>query len=474
MNRLQSIIFLVAAVAAPGTLDAEAPVRLPDPAAMAPVGIAGSAAIPAAHEMVLQPPDVCDEISMPPIDGELLPLGEDSKLSLVELEQMGLANNPAIGQAAAHVTALRGRWVQVGLPPNPSVGYMAGEIGNEGTAGQQGGYVGQDFITGGKLRLNRAIVSQEVQRADQWLAAVTLRVQTDVRRGYYAALIAQRRADLAAELVGLSGKAVQASRDLKAAEEIPTAGLLQTELEQQNALILSQTADNEQIAAWRNLSAVVGADLPMQHLDGDASKLPPKMEWDEQLARVTTTSPETAAAMAQIARAQNVLRRARVERIPDVSTQVSVQLDNATEDTITGVQVGLPLPIWNRNQGGIRQAQAEVSEAERNLSRVELDLKRRLAIAFQQYVTARTQAETYSTQILPRAKETFDLVQRGYGLGELGYLDFLTAQRTYSQTNLAYLEALASLWASWAEIEGLLLSDSLGTPFEMASQGDSL
>jgi cobalt-zinc-cadmium efflux system outer membrane protein len=280
--------------------------------------------------------------------------------------------------------------------------------------------------------------------------------------------------DLAQELVGLSGKAVDASRELKQAEEIPAAGLLQTELEQQNALILSQTANNEQIAAWRNLSAVVGAELPMRRLDGDVSKLPAKLEWDEQLAHVTSASPESAAALAHLARAQNTLQRARVERIPDIATQFSVQLDNATEDTITGVQVGLPLPIWNRNQGGIRQAQAELSEAQRNVSRVELDLKRRLAIAFQLYSTARSQAETYSTQILPRAKETFDLVQRGYGLGELGYLDLLNAQRTYSQTNLAYLEALAVLWGSWAEIEGLLLSDSLGTPFEMDNQGDSL
>ena len=404
---------------------------------------------------------------------EPLPPGEESKLSLAELEQLALAGNPVVAQAAAHVTALRGKLVQVGLPPNPTAGYVGTEIGNDQKAGQQGGFVGQEFITGGKLRLNRAIVAQEIQRAEQWLAAVTLRVQTDVRRGYYAALIAQRRADLADELVRVSGQAVQASGELIEAQEIPRAGLLQTQVEQQNAMILLQSAKNEQLAAWRQLSAVVGADLPMRKLDGDTSALPAQLDWEEQLARVTTASPEAAAAMAQVGRAQSALQRARVERIPDLSTQVSVQFDNATEDTVTGVQVGLPLPIWNRNQGGIRQAEAEISEARRNLDRVELDLKRRLAATYQQYATARAQAETYATQILPKAKETFDLVQRGYRLGELGYLDLLAAQRTYSQTNLAYLDALATLWASWTEIEGLLLTDSLGTPFEMPNQGDS-
>lgn len=398
---------------------------------------------------------------------ELLPPGVDApnaELTLAELEQLAIANNPALAQAEARVRALRGRWVQVGLPPNPSAGYIASEIGDEGKAGQQGGYVGQEFVTGGKLRLNRAIVSQEIQQAEQQLAAMQLRVQTDVREAYYAALIAQRRVDLASELLRVSGEAVKASQDLRQAQEIPQAGLLQTQVEQQNAAILSLAARNEQQAAWRRLSAVVGSELAERRLAGDVSQLPKLLDWDEQLARITTSSPEVAAAFAELTRAQTALQRARVEPIPDVATQFSVQFDNATEDTIVGVQMGVPLPLWNRNQGGIRQAEAEVTQAQRNAARVELNLKQRLAAAFQEYSTARSQAETYSTEILPRSRENFELVQRGYRLGELGYLDLVTAQRTYSQTNLSYLDALNSLWRSWAEIDGLLLRDSLATP----------
>ena len=127
------------------------------------------------------------------MEGEPLPAGESATLSLDELEQMAQANNPAIGQAAARVAALRGNWVQVGLPPNPTAGYLAEEIGNEGTAGMQGGYIGQEFITGGKLRLNRAIVAQEIQQAEQWLAAATISTRKDVRKAYYKALIANEK-----------------------------------------------------------------------------------------------------------------------------------------------------------------------------------------------------------------------------------------------------------------------------------------
>lgn len=468
MERIKFVVFLIAAVTVVrGTAHAQ-PTRLPNtrltdgPASHAQAS--ADSVQPAAHEMLLQPAGVANSTLVPALDGEPLPPGipiHSDALSLESLLQLALTSNPVLAQADAHVQALRGQWVQVGLPPNPSVGYVAAEMGDDGRAGQQGGFVGQEFITGGKLRLNRAVLSQEVNQAEQRLAAIRLRVETDVRKAFYAALVAQRRIELAEELLRAGSQATEASQELLRAEEIPQAGLLQTQIEQQNFAILVQTAKNELNAAWRQLTAVVGTALDPRPLVGDVSQLPALLEWDEQLIRVTTTSPEMSTAFAAIQRAEAALDRARVEPVPDISTQASVQYDNATGNTIAGVQVGLPLPLWNRNQGGIRQAQAELAEARRNAQRVELDLQRRLAVAYQQYANARTQAEVYTTQILPKSQQTYELVQRGYRLGELGYLDLLTAQRTYAQTNLFYLDALSALWASSNEIEGLLLSESL-------------
>ena len=395
-------------------------------------------------------------------DFEVIPLPSPSGLTLEALEQMAMGANPSIAQAAARVRALQGKWCQVGLAPNPTVGYLGSEIGNDGQAGQQGAFAGQQFITGGKLRLNRAVVAAEIQQAEQVLAAVQFRVRTDVRQVFYLALVAQQRVEMAQELVRINAEAVAASQDLVNAEEIPLAGLLQTEVEHQNAVILLRTARNKQTATWRQLSATVGnTELPPQPLAGDATQLPTVQEWESELERLTSSSPEVSEALANIERARRALARACVEAVPDVDTQVGVQYDDATSDTIAGVQVGLPLPLWNRNQGGIRQARAEVSEANRNLQRVELDLKRRLAQTYQENADARTRAETYSQDILPRAERTLELVQQGYKLGEVGYLDFLAAQRTFSRTNLAYVDALESIWQSTIRIEGLLLEGSL-------------
>jgi cobalt-zinc-cadmium efflux system outer membrane protein len=90
-----------------------------------------------------------------------------------------------------------------------------------------------------------------------------------------------------------------------------------------------------------------------------------------------------------------------------------------------------------------------------------LDLQQRLAVAFEQYQNARCQVEKYAAQILPNAQASLDLVTAGYRQGEFNYVTLLTAQRTFFQVNLAYIEAIRDLRAATVAIEGNLLSDSL-------------
>ncbi|WP_442483370.1 TolC family protein [Aeoliella sp. SH292] len=383
-------------------------------------------------------------------------------LTIEALEATALANNPAISEAAAQVRALQGKWLQVGLPPNPTGGYTASEIGDSNTAGQQGGYMGQTFVTAHKLERNRAVVAAEVSRAEQELAATERRVRTDVRGAFYLAIVAQRRVELAERLLEIATDGVKASQALVDAEELSAVGLLQTEVRQQNSRVQLQTAHNAREQAWRKLSAVTGGpELDIQPLEGDVTTLPALLDWQSELARLQADSPEVAAAVAEVQRARRSLDRASVQAVPNVSTQASVQYDNSTDFTIAGVQVGMPLPIWNRNQGGIQQSRAQITAAERDVERVQRNLTNRLAVAFRQYADAHVTASKYAEDILPRSQQTLDLVGQAFEHGEVGYLDLLAAQQTYSQTNLDYLNALEQAWQSYVLIDGLLLDGSL-------------
>lgn len=383
------------------------------------------------------------------------------QITLPELEQMALGANPTVVQAQARIQAARGNWLQSGLYPNPTLAYSGEEIGNEDTAGMQGAMVSQEFVTAGKLRLNRAVACQDIVRAERELAAQQFRVLTDVRLGFYRALVAQRRVELAQRLVDIAEQSLEISRTLYETAEVSQVDVLQTRIQLNTSRILRVNAQANLDASRKSLAAVVGVPhLPGRILQGP---LDPgvAIEWDAAFQHLVRHSPEMAVAMAQLNRAQLAVRRARVEPIPNIATAASIHKSDMSGDTAYGVQAGIELPIFDRNQGNIQRSQADVIDARRNIDRVRLGLQTRLAEAFRQYQEALNEVEQYRDGILPDARSTLELVQIGYQQGEFGYLDLLGAQRTYFQSELAYLDALARLKSAESAIEGQLLSGSL-------------
>lgn len=450
MKSISRLLFVFAwLMASPGIADERPPGDIPFTPIVLPIVSDLSAGIRVAA--IPEPTSV-------PAGGPLAPAG----MALAELEEIAQRANPSLQQAAARVQAAQGQCLQVGLYPNPVAGYVGGEIGNDGQAGQQGAFVSQEIVTAGKLRLNRAVAAQEVQQAQWAWDAQRRRVLTDVRRGFYEVLVAQRSVELTEQLVRLGEQGVKAAEELLKAKEVARADVLQSRIEADSARILLEKAKNRSAAAWRSLAAVVGDPaLQPRPLAGSLQDDTPQLTWEDALNRLLADSPQLAIAQAGVARAQATLSRECAGRIPNVDVQATVQHDNATGDSIAGVQIGIPIPIFNRNQGNIAKAQAELIAAQHEVARVRLALQQRLATVFEQYATAHQQVEKYARDIMPNAQESLKLVTAGYRQGEFSYLVLLTAQRTYFQTNLAYLDALREVRAASVALQGNLLSDSL-------------
>lgn len=385
------------------------------------------------------------------------------ELTLETLDAIAQTENPSIARAASLFEAARGNWVQVGLAPNPSAGYEGQQLGSGGRAEQHGIWVEQELVRGGKLRVNREIAAQEIGRANQELTAQRQRVSTDVRILFYQALIAQRQEQLTNDLAANAAQNMTASETLFKQKEVGRLDVLQAQVEVRNSQILMVNARNRRAAAWQSLTTVLGrSHWHIQTLAGDLEAIP-QYSWKESLDRLVSSSPEIGIALTNIERARWRAERARIEKIPNVTLRGMVNpVDNGINGDPDGsLSIGVPLPIWNRNQGALTQAQHEAAAAERALEQLELSLQNRLAPVYERYSNALNQVKEYRENILPAATETLALSRRLYQAGEAGFLNVLTAQRTYSETNLAYLEAQRELRTSAAEIEGMLLSGSL-------------
>lgn len=390
----------------------------------------------------------------------------NSALDVETLVQMALASNPSVQQAEAAVAKANGVRCQVGLKPNPTVSYFGQEIGNDGSAGQHGLQVSQALIRGNKLQWNDVVHSHDVDRARWAVAAQRLRTETDVRVRFYRALTAQRKLERAREYRQEAEAAAKLAKQKLEAEEGTRPDLLQSQILIDQIDLSERKSDLEWQAAWSELSAIIGtASLEPSELSGDFVTAD-YLDASTLFAELVASSPLMQDAQARINRAQTNLQRQINQVVPNLNAQLGVGYDDSTGDAFTNVQIGLPVPVNNQNQGNIAAAEAEVAASRRNLERLRRRLQRDLASVLLRYEQAAVSVSKYEESIVPRTKESLELIEKAYEAGEIEFLRVLTARQAYFERTQEMLDAKGSLSSVDAEIRGLLLSDSLGTAIE--------
>ena len=395
-------------------------------------------------------------------------------LTLEELEQRALGSNPTLVQAEAQVTAAEGRASQAGRWPNPSIGYTAEEVSRSETirGGEHGFFVEQVFPISGRLGATQAIFNREVDQATAVQDAQRLRVLNEVRTLYYDALIAAKRVEVHEGLASLSDEAVSVSRRLDNVGAADRTDLLASEIEAEQAKLVLAQSRNEQSRIWQRLANVVGDPmLRPQPLAGNPDEALPVLDRDVTLATLLRDSPELRAAEAGVERVRAELVRARKETYPDLVVRAGPRYNRELLDPGPSpvgweffADVGVNVPLWNRNHGGVAAAEAELGRATAEVTRVELSLRSRLADVFERYATASTKARAYRGAIVPRAEESHRLFLARYEEMAAAYPQVLIAQRTLFQVSEEYLEALATSWRAAILIEGQLLGAGFVRP----------
>lgn len=258
---------------------------------------------------------------------------------------------------------------------------------------------------------------------------------------------------------------MRAATELEAAQQVVRPDVLQARVQLNEVGIVLRNPEAAADAAWVQLATLVGCpDLPSSPLVGDLEGVSQPRELDAIFAEVCDASPELQAARARVSRARAQIHRQEVQPIPNVELQFGGAHNYGSGDAIANIQVGLPIPIFNRNQGDIEIAHAEYRRSVANLRRLELDLRNRAAAALREYRQAAGQVELYRGEILPAAEENLALTEAGYERGEFDLLRALTARRSYFEANLAVVSSQVALRRADILLSGLLLSDGLSAP----------
>jgi cobalt-zinc-cadmium efflux system outer membrane protein len=394
-------------------------------------------------------------------------------LTLAALEQLALANNPTMAGAQAAVDAARGRARQAGAWPNPTVGFSGEELTPRRTdpRGEHGFFVEQTIPLGGKRGLSRDVFERAAESA---LAGVDLqrqRIVSSARRLFYQTLTAERRVEVHERLATLVSDAVGVTAQLFNVGAADRPDFLETEVEAARVQLELNAARNEVFALRQQLAAVAGSlDVASRPLSGSVDELIPEMERDSTIRAIVEESPQMRAVRTSVARARALTALARRETFPDLFIRGGAAYNRERGD-VTGqpigweglAEVGISVPLFDRNQGGIAAARADETRAESEVRRLELSLRAAAAAQFATYLTAIRGMELYRTGILPRAEEAYRLYLARYREMGAAYPQVLVAQRTLFEMSREYLETIDRAWRSALALQSGLAGDGLAS-----------
>jgi cobalt-zinc-cadmium efflux system outer membrane protein len=393
-------------------------------------------------------------------------------LRLEDLERLALQNNPTAAQADAVVQSVLGRRVQAGYYPNPIVGYQADDINTrEPGRARHFFFVQQSIITAGKRRLVLDAVAQEQAHAGVEAEMQKQRIVNSVRVLFHETLGAERLLQLRRDLVRIAADAVQTSEQLYNVGQADRPDVIEVQIEAQRAQVEAQRAEHEVDRAWEALAAMVGQpDLSRATLVGDLEAALPEVDEASIRTRIIEGSPELKIAHARVEHAKASLARARAERIPNffVRAGAGYNSEHYAPGKDVGaefrVELGVPLPIFDRNLGNITTAEGQLKVAEGELRRIELSLRTRVASAMRNYRDALRGVEGYRQGVLAQSQQAYEMYLRRFRQMAASYPQVLIAQRALAQVRVDYVRTLVDLWQNATLLNGLLLMDGLTSP----------
>lgn len=396
---------------------------------------------------------------------------------LDDFEAVALKNNPTLKQAEAIARLSDGLARQSGFWPNPSVGYQGEQIrGGAFGGGEQGGFVQQTIVLGGKLGLRRKVFDQQRKEDEIGIQEQRLSVRAAVQIQFYSALAALRSIGVQQKLMDGATDAATTAHELANVGQADAPDVLQAEVEAEQAKLDFAKAQRFYIQSYEELAAVTGEpDMPIALLNGDLDH-PPAIDTDHYLDDLLQNSPTLKRAQQEAGRADAELARDKREAIPDLTLRAGVQQNQELLEPsmhAVGVQsfatAGIQIPIFNRNQGNVQAANAEVERARAEVARIRLQLIQRAQPLLQQYLVNSLEVERYQTELIPRAQRAYDLYLGKYRNMAAAYPEVIVSQRTLFHLEDRYVQTLGELWITTVQLQNYLLADGTTAPRDSGS-----
>lgn len=379
-------------------------------------------------------------------------------LTLGDAIAAALRRNPSLASYPWEIRALDARAIQAGLRPNPSAGFSTENFAGTGT---RSGYddaetslwLSQLVEVGGKRTKRRRVAELGRSGAECDYESARLGVLIETSRAFIAVLATQERYSILEELVGVARDAVRTAEAQFRAGAAPAVERTRAEVTKVNAQVELDFTARELAVRRVALASTWGTSVPaFSGVTGDFEAVfpPPSLS---DLESLIDANPILKRAEVELEYRGALVDLAEANRLPDPTVQIGARHFSGGDDQALIMQLAVPLPIFDRNQGTISAARHDLSKAKVERSARERALNAALALAHERSIAAFERVEATRDHTLPAARRAFEEARAAYGKGRFRYLDVLDAQRTLFELRARYVDTLADYHLARIAIE---------------------
>ena len=400
------------------------------------------------------------------------PQESSGPLTLARALALTLERSPQLAAFSWDIRAAEARILQAKLLPNPEISFDGEDFTRAGvqsaTESMQNTLVLSQLIELGGKRNSRVWEAQFDRRGAEWDYQVKrLEILKSTTLAFIEVLSGQRKVQLAEENVDLTERGIPVTQKRVEAGAASNVELIRTKTEVATAKIELTEARHDLEAARVNLAAQWGAkQATFPSVSGNLEQLRPIPSLESLKAKLQS-NPELAKWTTERQKREATLSVARAEAHPDLTVNAGPRLLGASHADMSFVAgFSIPLPLWDRNQGKIAEAEANVAKTSDEQAAAEAGANAELNEAYQTLQRAAEEVRMLRDTVLPGAKSAVDQITEGYATGRFSQLEVLDAQKSYIDARTQYVRALSDFQKAAAQIDALTAG-----PVELPSNG---
>ncbi|CAN5389505.1 TolC family protein [soil metagenome] len=389
-------------------------------------------------------------------------------VSLRQAIGYALAQNPELSVFPKDLRIAEARRLQASLVPNPEISLFAEDFGGSGrfrgaNAIQNTLQLSQVVELGGKRRARiraaeagRGVVNFDFEVKRLKVAAETAQAFVDLLGAQERLALSRQGLDLAERFVPDAEKRVEAGRSSPVETTRARVAVAASQ-------ITVEKEEGQVALARARLAAQWGSTQPQfSRAVGNLRNTPAVASLSVLRSRVAA-HPALARGEAERTQREAHVAVERRKAIPDITLSGGGRQLNETDDTAFVAGLSIPLPLWNRNQGSIKEAQLLASRSVDEIRSVEVSLNTQLAIAYESLEDAKIEFTLLQSSVLPELQKAYELTNEGYLSGRFSYLELSETRRALAESRLQYLQALINYHKAAAAIDGLTGASSKTT-----------